>query len=91
MMPRVFATHCCSPGAGRVVPQPRQAAVTTSAMAARMTRIYSTAPAVPLFATRHEARCQPSSPSDHGTAVARLKISSSASLPDQTPILSLSG
>lgn len=39
----------------------------------------------------HDARCHPSSPSDHGTAVPRLKISSSGSLPDQTPILSLSG
>ena len=72
-MPRVFATHCRSPGAGRVVPQPRQATVTTSAMAARMTRIYSTAPAESLVATRHEARCQPSSPSDHGDGSGALE------------------
>jgi hypothetical protein len=37
------------------------------------------------------ALSQPSSPSDHGTAVPRLKISSSASSPGHTPILSLSG
>src|SRR3954447_20566580 len=41
--------------------------------------------------TRQEARSQPSSPSDQSTAMPRLKISSSSSLPDQIPILSLSG
>ena len=39
----------------------------------------------------HCAFSQPSSPSDHGTAVPRLKISSSRSSPGKTPILSLSG
>ncbi len=53
----------------------------------RMRRaLSSTDPATPANAppgTGHEARCQPSSPSDHGTAAARLKISSSCSLPDR--------
>lgn len=41
---------------------------------------------------RQSAFSQPSSPSDHGTAVPRLKISpSSSSLVGHTPILSLSG
>jgi hypothetical protein len=39
----------------------------------------------------HCAFSQPSSPSDHGTAVLRRKISSSRSSPGQTPILLLSG
>src|SRR5439155_8774776 len=37
------------------------------------------------------ALSHPSSPSAHGTALPRLKISSSDSSPGQTPILSLSG
>ncbi len=40
---------------------------------------------------RQRAFSQPSSPSDHDTAVPRLKISSSASPPSPTRILSLSG
>jgi hypothetical protein len=39
----------------------------------------------------HVATFHPSSPSDQGTAVPRLKIRSFASSPGKTPILSLSG
>jgi hypothetical protein len=54
-------------------------------------RVYVDAGTVTATMTGSSAHSQPSSPSDHGTAVPRLKIRSSASLPGHTPILSLSG